>query len=73
MLNPTSPILILISAAASSFGGTAFLLWIPLAVVKRRATTPDSPLTPRRDWVWIGLGIVALVVYFVVLGPGLPR
>lgn len=73
VLNPTSPILILISAAASSFGGTAFLLWIPWIVSKSQATAPDPPLTPRRDWLWIGLGMAALVVYFVGLGPGLPR
>ena len=73
ILNPTSPMLILISAAASSFGGTVWLLWINAAISRPQPTTPAVALTPQRDWLWIILGIVALLVYFLVLGPGLPR
>jgi hypothetical protein len=73
ILNPTSPMLILISAAASSFGGTIWLLWINAAIGRSQPTTPAIALTPQRDWLWITLGIVALLVYFLVLGPGLPR
>ncbi|GER87287.1 hypothetical protein KDW_14490 [Dictyobacter vulcani] len=73
IFNPVSPLLILISGAAASFGGTAFLMFINLFVRKPLATTPEISLTPTRSWFWIGLGIVALFIYFVVLGPGLPR
>ena len=73
ILNPTSPLLILISAAASSFGGTIWLLWINAFVQRPRPTTPAIALTPQRNWLWIVLGIVALLVYFLLLGPGLPR
>lgn len=73
VLNPTSPILILTSAAAASFGGTALILFIWRLVVNARTHSAEVPLTPTRDWVWIGLGCAALLVYFVVLGPGLPR
>lgn len=73
VLNPTSPMLILISAAASSFGGTVWLLWINAAVRKPDATTSPVALTPQRNWLWIALGIAALLVYFLLLGPGLPR
>ncbi len=73
VLNPTDPMLILISAAAASFGGTAFLLFIWRLVVNARANTAEVLVTPTRNWVWIGLGCAALLVYFVVLGPGLPR
>ncbi|GCE15902.1 hypothetical protein [Tengunoibacter tsumagoiensis] len=72
-LNPTSPLLILISAAASSFGGTAFLLWIGGLVNKTQAGNAEVFITPTRDWIWIALGGVALIVYFFILGPGLPR
>ncbi|MDQ2886920.1 MAG: hypothetical protein M3Y39_12655 [Chloroflexota bacterium] len=73
IFNPVSPLLILISGAAASFGGTAFLMFINSFLRKPLATTPEIPLTPTRNWFWIGLGIVALLIYFVVLGPGLPR
>lgn len=73
IFNPVSPLLILISGAAASFGGTAFLMFINSVMRRPLATTPEIPLTPTRNWFWIGLGIVALIIYFVVLGPGLPR
>jgi hypothetical protein len=72
-LNPTSPVLILISAAASSFGGNAFLAWLPLWVRAESAATPRAPLIVGRSWPWIVGGIAALLVRVVVLGPGLPR
>jgi len=73
ILNPTSPTLILISAAASSFGGTVWLLWINAFTRKVRTTTPEMALVPERSWFWIGLGLLALILYLLVLGPGLPR
>ena len=73
ILNPTSAILIITSAAASSFGGTIWLLWINAGVSKPRATTPQDALTPKRSLLWLVLGMLALLIYFLVLGPGLPR
>ncbi len=73
VLNPTSPTLILISAAASSFGGTIWLLWINAFIRKPRTTTPEIALVPQRSWAWILLGVLALFIYMLVLGPGLPR
>ena len=72
-LNPTSPELILISAAAASFGGNAFLVWLPMWVHEESATTPREPLIVGRSWPWIAAGVVALLLRVVVLGPGLPR
>ncbi len=72
-LNPTDPLLILISAGASSFGGNAFMAWLPLWVRPERPTTPREPLTIVRSWPWIMAGIVALAIRLIVLGPGVPR
>lgn len=72
-LNPTDPILILISAATSSFGGNAFLFWLPLWVHRARAVIPPPLLMVQRNWGWIVAGVLALLVRLVVLGPGIPR
>jgi hypothetical protein len=72
-LNPTDPLLILTSAGASSFGGNAFMAWLPLWVRAECPTTPREPLTIVRSWPWIIAGIVALAIRLIVLGPGVPR
>lgn len=72
-LNPTSPTLILISAAAASFGGNAFMAWLPMWIHAEGPTTPRAPLVVGRSWLWIGAGVVALLLRVAVLGPGLPR
>ncbi len=71
--NPTSPTLILISAAASSFGGTVWLLWINAFTRRVYTNTSEVALVPQRSWHWIVLGVLALLFYFFVLGPGIPR
>lgn len=72
-LNPVSPMLILISAAAASFGGTALLAWSGILVRDAHTRTPETPLTPARSSLWIASGVIALLIYFLALGPGLPR
>lgn len=72
-LNPVSPVLILISAAAGSFGGTFFLAWSGFWVRGARDDTPEIPLTPTRSPLWIVLGVIALLIHVLVLAPGLPR
>ncbi|MGH9507123.1 MAG: hypothetical protein ACRD13_09395 [Terriglobales bacterium] len=71
-MNPTSPVLIATSAAAASFGGTAWLLWIGGIAVRQRAGGSQ-----RREILasgrWRIAGLLALVIYIAVLGPGLPR
>jgi hypothetical protein len=70
-LNPVSPLLLLISAAAASFGGTSGLAWMTDRL--RRPRCPPlaaPPLALRRSRGWIvAAGLVGLV-FVVVLGPG---
>lgn len=75
VFNPDSPLLILSSAAAASFGGTIFLFWTGYVAWASPPTadTPTKPLTIARSPIWIGMGVVALIIYFFVLGPGIPR
>jgi hypothetical protein len=71
-LNPDGFILVALSAAASTFGGTSGLLWmidwlkgdrIPLG-------SDAEPLPIRRNWPWIATAVVFALVFIVVLGPG---
>lgn len=73
VFNPTSPQLILVSAAAASFGGTCFLVFLNVFVGRSATATPALPLSPTRSLGWLTLGVLALGVYIGVLGPGLPR
>ncbi|MHB8600831.1 MAG: hypothetical protein ACYDER_29000 [Ktedonobacteraceae bacterium] len=73
IFNPLSPQLILLSGAAATFGGNAFMLFMLAFGHKSSPTTPEHPMTPTRSWLWLCLGLVALFIEFVVLAPGLPR
>jgi hypothetical protein len=71
--NPVSPSLIVISAAAATFGGASALAWLPGWSLRRGPSrrTPASPPALRRDGSWIALGAVALVVLVGLLGRGI--
>ncbi len=71
-LNPQGMILVALSAAASTFGGTSGLLWmmnwlrgdrIPLG-------SEPEPMPIRRSWPWIATAFVLAVVFVAVIGPG---
>jgi hypothetical protein len=71
-LNPQGLILVVLSAAASTFGGTSGLLWmmdwlkggrIPLG-------SEPEPLPIRRSWPCIATAIALALAFIVVLGPG---
>ncbi|MGH9433016.1 MAG: hypothetical protein ACRD3T_15900 [Terriglobia bacterium] len=72
-MNPTSPRLILISAAAASFGGSSWLIWIGSLAARRRGLTLAPANVVARDRRWEVAGIISVLIYFLVLGPGLPR
>jgi hypothetical protein len=73
LFNPVGPILILISAAAASFGGASGLIWMsPWSAGKAPDVhTPQSPAAITRNWWWITAGLIALIFLIAVLGPGI--
>jgi hypothetical protein len=71
LLNPVGMILVAISAAAASFGGTSGLAWMPqLLHGERAAAASGKQLLVQRSWGWIVGGAVAAAVFVLVLGPG---
>jgi hypothetical protein len=70
-LNPKGAILILISAAASTFGGTSALMWTPQML--KGGTIPcgpaAEPMTIHRSWPLIVAACVIAIAFIGVLGP----
>ena len=71
-LNPQGWILVALSAAASTFGGTSGLLWtidwlnrgwIPLG-------SEPEPMPIGRSWPWMAAACILALVFIFVLGPG---
>ena len=70
-LNPVSPLLILVSAAAASFGGKSGLAW--MWTLLRGPRIPSSELQmPKieRSWGWMVAAIILATVFIAGLGPG---
>lgn len=73
LLNPVGPLLIFISAIASTFGGTAWLAWLPSWIKPEHlATAPPTPLPIARSLPWIAAGTLLLILFITLLGPGIP-
>lgn len=72
LLNPVSPRLVLVSAAAASFGGASGLAWMAqfLRNERRFPPHPDPALALPRDAAWITAGAVVAALFVLVLGPG---
>jgi hypothetical protein len=70
-LNPVSPLLILLSAAAASFGGKSGLAW--MWTLLRGTRIPSSELQMpeiQHRWGWMVAAILVAIVFIAVLGPG---
>ena len=74
VFNPRGAILILISSAASTFGGSSGLLWAT-QWLKSQSIAPlgpvGTPIVIQRSWVWTVLAVITMIVFVVVLGPGI--
>lgn len=63
--NPHGPLLIAISAAAASFGGTSGLMWMDSFV------PPGGEVTIARNRGWIAAGAITAAIFIGVLGPSI--
>jgi len=71
-LNPKGAMLILISAAASTFGGTSALMWTP-QMLRSGTMIPCGPpaeaMPIRRSWALIVAACAIAIAFIGVLGP----
>jgi hypothetical protein len=70
--NPVGMKLVLISAAAASFGGASGLVWLGFwaAGAAPGDALPEPPLRLTRSWLWIVSGGLSAALLIGVLGPG---
>lgn len=73
LFNPESPWLVLISAAAASFGGASALAWMTQLLRDRRRFPADESgaLGIARSWPWLVAGTLVAIVFIGVLGRGI--
>jgi len=71
-LNPQGWILVALSAAASTFGGSSGLLWMPNWLRGSRIPlgSEPEPMPIVRSWAWIAAAGLLAVLFIVVPGPG---
>jgi hypothetical protein len=73
ILNPVGWLLVLISAAAASFGGAAALAWMAQLLRNETRFPPhegEAPPFPR-SVPWLAAGLVVALPFVFVLGPGI--
>jgi hypothetical protein len=70
LLNPLGMKIVLISAAAASFGGTSLLAWYP-AIPRAPLVSTDAPLDLPRSVAWIVAATIAMAIFVLVLGRGI--
>jgi hypothetical protein len=70
--NPVGMKVVVISAAAASFGGASGLAWLaPWATrIRDNGQTPKPVVEMKRDWRWITCGLASGAMLVFVLGPG---
>lgn len=70
-LNPVGPLLILISAAAASFGGHSGLAWMWILLRNPRVPSSEFQMPEiERSWGWIIAALVLALGFITGLGPG---
>jgi hypothetical protein len=70
LLNPQGIMIVLISAAASTLGGTSGLAWM-MQMLDRKKAASALPLQLPRSWSWISAGFIVTVLYAAILGPSI--
>jgi hypothetical protein len=70
LFNPVGLILVGISAAAATFGGTSGLVWMP-QLLRGRMFRDAEAARIYRSYGWIAAGVVAAAILIAVLGPGI--
>jgi len=72
ILNPVSWILVPLSAAAASFGGSSGMAWMTQYLGTRFAPRiPTEPFKLQRSRAWIIAALVVAALFIGVLGPGI--
>ncbi len=70
-LNPVGPFLILLSAAAASFGGHSGLAWMWTLLHGPRIPSSELQVPAiKRNWGWMIAAAVLAIVFIAGLGPG---
>jgi hypothetical protein len=71
MFNPVGMILVGLSAAAASFGGTSGMAWMTQYLgTKLIPKIASQPLTLARSWAWIITAVITAAIFIGVLGRG---
>jgi hypothetical protein len=72
LFNPVGMILVAISAAAASFGGTSGLAWMAQWLNGRAipAGPPARPAFIGRSWGWIIVSAILCAAFIFLVGPG---
>jgi hypothetical protein len=70
-LNPVGPLLILVSAAAASFGGHSGMAWMWTLLQGPRIPSSEWQMPElERDRAWIVAAVVLAIVFIAGMGPG---
>jgi len=71
MFNPVGMILVAVSAAAASFGGSSGMAWMTQILgTPLIPRIPSHPFTLQRSRAWIVVAVITAVVFIGVLGRG---
>jgi hypothetical protein len=68
--NPQGIVIVLISAAAASLGGTSGLAW-EMQFMNRETQSSQVPFQLERHWGWIVAGVITILLYGIILGPSI--
>ncbi len=71
LVNPQGMILVALSAAASTFGGSSGLFWGPYWLPGLQRAPATQPLRIGRSPAWIATAALLAAAFIAILGPGL--